>query len=105
MLFIDVKLARREATTTDLGDRLILNSDLITPSTPTLSALDTDFLRHVFSQQFRRSLDLSAYFTAAAASNSTGPTSTLFRPNFLRSLIALPSSLSTTLVSCHGSYQ
>ncbi|CAF4734914.1 unnamed protein product, partial [Rotaria sp. Silwood2] len=80
-------------------------SDLITPSTPTLSALDTDFLRHVFSQQFRRSLDLSAYFTAAAASNSTGPTSTLFRPNFLRSLIALPSSLSTTLVSCHGSYQ
>jgi hypothetical protein len=82
-----------------------------------LSALDADFLRHAFSQQFRPSLDLSAYFSAAAAatnSNGTDPTSALFRPNFspsnfLQSLTAPPPPLPTTLLSPHthtnGSYQ
>lgn len=90
---------------------------MISPSASTLSALDTDFLRHAFSQQFRPSLDLSAYFSAAAAAaatNPTGPTSSLFRPdfspsNFLQSLTAPPPSLSSTLVTSHshtnGSYQ
>jgi hypothetical protein len=49
-------------------------------STSTLSAFDADFLRHAFSQQFRPSLDLSAYF--AATSNGNNPASSLFRPNF-----------------------
>ncbi|CAF4899657.1 unnamed protein product, partial [Rotaria sp. Silwood1] len=84
-------------------------SDLVTSSASTLSALDADFLRHAFSQQFRPSLDLSAYFSAAAvaaASNGTGSTSPLFRPNFsssnfLQSLTAPPPPISTTLVSSH----
>ncbi|CAF2399853.1 unnamed protein product [Rotaria sp. Silwood2] len=92
-------------------------SDLATSSASTLSALDADFLRHAFSQQFRPSIDLSAYFSAAAvaaASNGTGSTSPLFRPNFspsnfLQSLTAPPPPLPTTLVSSHthtnGSYQ
>ncbi|CAF3181744.1 unnamed protein product [Rotaria sp. Silwood2] len=54
--------------------------DLVSSST--LSALDADFLRHAFSQQFRPSLDLSAYFSAATPSNGTSSTSSLFRPNF-----------------------
>ncbi|CAF1518368.1 unnamed protein product [Adineta steineri] len=57
-------------------------SDLVPSSTSTLSAFDADFLRHAFSQQFRPSLDLSAYFSAATAPNSTNSTSSLFRPNF-----------------------
>ncbi|CAF0884720.1 unnamed protein product [Adineta ricciae] len=57
-------------------------SDLVTSPTSTLSAFDADFLRHAFSQQFRPSLDLSAYFSAAAASNGPNPASSLFRPNF-----------------------
>ncbi|CAF0981172.1 unnamed protein product [Adineta ricciae] len=57
-------------------------SDLVTSPTSTLSAFDADFLRHAFSQQFRPSLDLSAYFSAATASNASNPTSSLFRPNF-----------------------
>ncbi|CAF3978794.1 unnamed protein product, partial [Rotaria sordida] len=65
-------------------------SDLITLSTSILSVLDADFLYHAFSQQFHPSLDLFAYFAAAAASNGTSPTSSLFRPNFLQSLIAPP---------------
>ncbi|CAF3395042.1 unnamed protein product [Rotaria sp. Silwood1] len=84
-------------------------SDLVTSSASTLSALDADFLRHAFSQQFRPSLDLSAYFSAAAvaaASNGTGSTSPLFRPNFsssnfLQSLTAPPPPIPTTLVSSH----
>ncbi|CAF1083763.1 unnamed protein product [Rotaria sordida] len=93
-------------------------SDLVTSSpASTLSALDADFLRHAFSQQFRPSIDLSAYFSAAAvaaASNGTGSTSPLFRPNFspsnfLQSLTAPPPPLPTSLVSSHthtnGSYQ
>ena len=51
--------------------------------------LDADFLRHAFSQQFRPSLDLSAYFSAAAAattSNGTGSSSSLFRPIFLHQI-------------------
>jgi hypothetical protein len=90
---------------------------LVSPSASTLSALDADFLRHAFSQQFRPSLDLSAYFSAAAASaatNGTGSSSSLFRPNFspsnfLQSLTAPPPPLPTSLVSSHthtnGSYQ
>ncbi|CAF0979465.1 unnamed protein product [Rotaria magnacalcarata] len=84
-------------------------SDLVPPSASTLSALDADFLRHAFSQQFRPSLDLSTYFSAAAvaaASNGTGSSSSLFRPNFspsnfLQSLTAPPPPLPTTLVSSH----
>ncbi len=53
---------------------------MVASPTPTLSALDADFLRHAFSQQFRPSLDLSAYFSAAASNSS--PASSLFRPNF-----------------------
>ena len=87
---------------------------MVTPSASSLSALDADFLRHAFSQQFRPSLDLSAYFSAAATSNGTSPTSSLFRPNFspsnfLQSLTAPPPPLPPTLVSSHthtnGSYQ
>ncbi|CAF1074966.1 unnamed protein product [Rotaria sp. Silwood1] len=55
-------------------------SDLVSSSA--LSALDADFLRHAFSQQFRPSLDLSAYFSATTPSNGTNSTSSLFRPNF-----------------------
>jgi hypothetical protein len=55
---------------------------LITLPTSTLSALDADFLRHAFSQQFRPSLDLSTYFSAATASNGTNPASSLFHSNF-----------------------
>ncbi len=55
---------------------------MVTSPTSTLSALDADFLRHAFSQQFRPSLDLSAYFSATAAANGSNPASPLFRPNF-----------------------
>ncbi|CAF1581633.1 unnamed protein product [Rotaria sordida] len=55
-------------------------SDLVSSST--LSALDADFLRHAFSQQFRPSLDLSAYFSPTTPSNGTSSTSSLFPPNF-----------------------
>ncbi|UJR09735.1 hypothetical protein I4U23_013964 [Adineta vaga] len=57
-------------------------SDLVTSPTSTLTAFDADFLRHAFSQQFRPSLDLSAYFSAATATNGSNPSSSLFRPNF-----------------------
>ncbi|CAF1455359.1 unnamed protein product, partial [Adineta ricciae] len=76
-------------------------SDLVTPSTSALSALDADFLRHAFSSQFCPSIDLSAYFSAAAStpnSNGTSSPSSLFRPNFspsnfLQSLTAPPPPL------------
>ncbi|CAF1338576.1 unnamed protein product [Adineta steineri] len=84
-------------------------SDLATSSASTLPGFDADFLRHAFSQQFRPSLDLSTYFTAAAAAtspNGTGSASSLFRPNFspsnfLQSLTAPPPPLPTSLVSSH----
>ena len=51
-------------------------SDLISPPVPALSVLDGDFLRHVFSQQYRPSVDLSTYFSPST------PTPPLYRPNF-----------------------
>ncbi|CAF3340662.1 unnamed protein product [Rotaria socialis] len=59
-------------------------ADLASSSPSALSALDADFLRHAFSQQFRPSLDLSAYFSDAfvAPSNGTSAPSSLFCPNF-----------------------
>jgi len=83
---------------------------LVTSPTSTLSALDADFLRHAFSQQFRPSLDLSGYFSAAA-SNGTNSTSSLFRPNFspsnfLQSLANTtpPSTLVSPHTHTNGSY-
>jgi len=86
---------------------------LVTSPTSTLSALDADFLRHAFSQQFRPSLDLSGYFSAAAAaSNGTNSTSSLFRPNFspsnflqtLTNTTPPPSTLVSPHIHTNGSY-
>ena len=43
--------------------------------------LDGDFLRHVFSQQYRPSIDLSTYFSPSSATSVTPPPPPLYRPN------------------------
>ncbi|CAF1958905.1 unnamed protein product [Rotaria magnacalcarata] len=76
-------------------------ADLVSSSPSALSALDADFLRHAFSQQFRPSLDLSAYFSdaSAAPSNGTSATSSLFCSNFSPSTFLQSLTNTTSLTS------